>query len=284
MKTTAKSLLKELVDTLNKVYDDAESNAIVKVLLEDIIGVPAHQLPLNPNLELSGDVKQTLSNAISQLRHYEPVQYVTGKCYFYGRKFKVNKDVLIPRPETEELVSLIQNKHKDQPGLKVLDIGTGSGCIAISLAAELPTSVVTAVDISEAALEVAKENAKLNSVILQTQVLDITTQSLSANQYDIIVSNPPYITTSERRLMHENVLAHEPGLALFVPDEDPLKFYTHIAQQGQIALKPNGWIYCEINEHFGGETVVLFNKHGFQNVSLHQDMQGKDRMVSCQKT
>jgi release factor glutamine methyltransferase len=282
VKTTAKSLLKELIESLNEIYDEGESISIGKIILEDIVGIPGHQLPLDPPVDLSTEEEQRLSNAMTRLKEHEPIQYVTGRCYFYGRIFKVNPGVLIPRPETEELVALIVSRHKDQKELKIVDIGTGSGCIAISLAAALPSAEVTAVDISEAALAVAKENAKLNSVYLTTQKLDITTEPLSSAQYDIIVSNPPYITESERILMHENVLEHEPDLALFVPNEDPLRFYAHIAEQGKDALRPNGRIYCEINEHFGAETMGLFEKLGYQNVELHKDMQGKDRMVSCQ--
>ncbi|MEQ9297641.1 MAG: peptide chain release factor N(5)-glutamine methyltransferase [Cyclobacteriaceae bacterium] len=283
MKTTAKSILKEVIESLHETYDEDESSAIGRVIMEDVIGVPAYQLPLNPKVELSDNEETILLNAVARLKNHEPVQYVTGKCHFYGRVFKVNPSVLIPRPETEELVGLVIDRHKDQDDLRVVDIGTGSGCIAISLAAELQTAQVLAVDISDAALAIANENAKLNSVLIKTELLDATSQSLPTAQFDIIVSNPPYITDAERQLMHENVLAHEPGLALFVPNEDPLKFYAHIAQQSQHALAHGGWVYCEINEHFGAETVALFKQHGYQNVELHRDMQGKDRMVSCQK-
>lgn len=275
--------MKEIIESLRETYDEDESAAIGRIIMEDIIGVPPYQLPLNAEVELSDTEETILSEAVARLKNHEPVQYVTGKCHFYGRVFKVNPSVLIPRPETEELIDLVINRHRDQDDLRVVDIGTGSGCIAISLAAELQTAQVLAVDISDTALAIANENARLNSVSLKTKCLDITSQPLPTAQFDIIVSNPPYITDSERRLMHENVLEHEPSLALFVPNEDPLKFYAHIAQQGQHALKDGGWIYCEINEHFGVETVTLFKKYDYQNLALHQDMQGKDRIVSCKK-
>ncbi len=283
MKTTAKSLLTEIVNSLGNIYHSGECLSIGKIIMEDLIGVPSNQLPLNPAIELSEEVEQALSKAIARLKSHEPVQHVTGKCHFFGREFKVNSDVLIPRPETEELVALIVDRHRRAAGLKIVDFGTGSGCIAISLAAALPTSEVTAVDISEAALAVADENAKLNAVNLTTTHLDIASASLAEGHFDIIVSNPPYVTESERKLMHKNVLEHEPDLALFVPKADPLKFYAHIAEQGHHALRHGGWIYCEINEHFGAETVALFKKHNYQKIELHRDMQGKDRMVSCQK-
>ncbi len=282
MKTTAKSLLTEIVNSLGNIYHSGECLSIGKIIMEDLLGVPSNQLPLNPTIELSEEAEQAFSKAIARLKSHEPVQYITGKCHFFGREFKVNPGVLIPRPETEELVALIVDRHRRAAGLKIIDIGTGSGCIAISLAAALPSSEVTAVDISEAALAVAEENAKLNAVNLTTVHLDITCASLAEVHFDIIVSNPPYITDSERNLMHKNVLEHEPDLALFVPNADPLKFYAHIAEQGRHALRRNGWIYCEINEHFGAETVALFKKHNYQKVELLQDMQGKDRMVSCQ--
>lgn len=274
--------MKEIIESLRETYDEDESAAIGRIIMEDIIGVPAYQLPLNAEVELSDYEETILWETVARLKNHEPVQYVTGKCHFYGRVFKVNPSVLIPRPETEELVDLVINRHKDQDDLRVVDIGTGSGCIAISLAAELQTAQVLAVDISDTALAISNENAGLNFVSLKTKLLDITSQPLPTAQFDIIVSNPPYITDSERRLMHENVLEHEPGLALFVPNEDPLKFYAHIAQQGQHALRDGGWIYCEINEHFGAETAALFEKHGYPKVTVHRDMQGKDRIISCQ--
>lgn len=281
MRIAAKILLDEVVGSLTDIYDKPESAAIGKVVLEDLLDVPAHQLPLNPTLDLTESQQQVLDDAITRLRQYEPVQYVTGRCYFYGRRFTVSRDVLIPRPETEELVALIIRQQQGRSALKVADIGTGSGCIAVTLAAELRQSEVTAIDISPKALAVALENAQLNAVALKTELLDICSESLADAAYDLIVSNPPYITLSERRLMHDNVLAHEPGQALFVPDEDPLRFYTHIAEQGLHALRDGGSVYCEINEHFGADTVALFKKHNYQNVELHRDMQGKDRMVSC---
>jgi len=283
VKTSTKTLLTEIDQALDGIYDHGENAAIGKALLEDIIGVPPHQLPLNPELNLSTTTRQLWSEAIDRIKKHEPVQYITGKSYFYGQEFRVTPGVLIPRPETEELVALILQRHGDQSNLTILDIGTGSGCIAVSLASKSIGAKVTAIDISDQALKIAHENANQNNVVLELSLLDIANESLPNDRYDIIVSNPPYITEKEQGLMHKNVLEYEPGLALFVPDDSPLKFYEHIATKGKMAIKKGGWIYCEINEHFGDATVALFENQGYVKVELHQDMQGKDRMLSCQK-
>ncbi|MEM8893833.1 MAG: peptide chain release factor N(5)-glutamine methyltransferase, partial [Bacteroidota bacterium] len=225
MQTTPKAILQDIKSRLSPNYDLNEAEELSKVLLEDIAGIQRHQIPLNPKVELTNDTKSTLSKAAERLLANEPIQYITGKSHFYGLEFKLEPGVLIPRPETEELVDLIIREHKQHKNLVIADIGCGSGCIAISLAPALPNSSITAIDISETALAITAENAVSNKVLINTIRLDILTETLPTNTFDIIVSNPPYITNNERKSMHANVLDHEPELALFVPDDNPLKFY-----------------------------------------------------------
>lgn len=216
--------------------------------------------------------------AFEKLAEGIPVQYVLGRAYFCDHWFSVSPATLIPRPETEELVDWIVSDAVGQE--RILDIGTGSGCIAISLADRLPGAEVSGLDISEAALEVAKDNARSIGVSLRWMHLDILEQ-VPPGKYDIIVSNPPYVTQREKEQMRPNVLDFEPHTALFVPDEDPLLFYERIAVLSSELLAPHGWVYLEINEYLGNEVVSLMEKEGFSHVELRKDFLGKDRFVKC---
>lgn len=220
---------------------------------------------------------EVLTSVITRLVNLEPYQYVFGRAYFYDFELNVSGDVLIPRPETEELVNLIVTDFK---GLspKVIDIGTGSGCIALALAKLLPKASVTALDVSPKALKVAKKNAKELSLDIRFEELDILSESLS-EKYDVIVSNPPYIPLSEKSLMEENVLAHEPHLALFVENENPLIFYKAITLQATRALKSCGSLYFECNEFTADDVKKLLIEEGYENVEIKLDMQGKKRIV-----
>ena len=216
-----------------------------------------------------------------RLERQEPVQYILGQADFCGRTFMVNEHVLIPRPETEELCQWIV------PSKKILDIGTGSGCIAITLAAEMPEAEVTAWDISEEALKVAEENAKRTDVHVKFEQVDIIHLPSSilhqTSSFDLIVSNPPYICNKERETMEANVLEHEPHTALFVPNDDPLLFYRAIAQYGQTALKEGGWLYFEINPLYAESLQDMLSKMSYHDITLNNDQYGKQRMIRAKR-
>ncbi len=239
---------------------------------------------LHPEHRLSESELVLLHQAVKRLLRQEPLQYITGETEFYGLHLLVSPSVLIPRPETEELVDIIvQEKHPEHA--RILDIGTGSGCIALALKKQYPASEVTAVDISEKALSTARSNATKNHLKVQFYTCDILNFSTceKAKEYDVIVSNPPYVTTNDKKLMKSNVLDFEPHLALFVGNNDPLLFYRHIAGFAMQRLKDGGKLYVEINENYGTETVRLFTDHGLKNIKLHTDFQGKNRFVSAVK-
>ncbi len=227
---------------------------------------------------------ERLSHIIERLIKNEPIQYITGQSYFYDREFSVNTDTLIPRPETEELVDLIIKDHKEisERRLEILDIGTGSGCIPIILASHLKHAVLTALDVSQEAIKVAGRNAERYNLNIKFLIEDIRAYE-APGLYDVIVSNPPYIPQTEKSLMHKNVLDHEPGLALFVSDEDPLVFYRSIADFAWIRLKNNGYLYFECNEYNAQEVYAYVEKCDFKNVHLFRDLQGKERIVRAQK-
>jgi len=217
------------------------------------------------------------------LKEYKPIQYILGETEFFGLNFSVNQSVLIPRPETEELVELILKNHSGE-NLKILDIGTGSGCIAISLAKNMPSAKVYAIDISEDALSVAKENATRNQVEIQFFQQDILAElpdNIFNEKLDIIVSNPPYITPIEKYSIHDNVLKYEPHTALFVPQNNPLLFYERIADIGHSLLNKSGFLYFEINALYGKEICQMLQTKGYSNIKLYQDISGKNRMIEA---
>ena len=235
----------------------------------------------NPTVEVDAPLVVALPDVIDKLKQGMPIQYVLGECEFYGHRFLVNSHTLIPRPETEELVQLILQHANPALPLRILDIGTGSGCIAISLKLHLPNAEVTALDVSLPALEIAQDNAKLHAVEVHFEHADILTPSAQQQPFDIIVSNPPYVCLSEQQQMQQNVLAFEPHTALFVDDKTPLLFYEAIARFAKQHLKPEGKLYVEINERFGAATCRLFAEHHLRDIALHKDLFGKDRFVSA---
>jgi release factor glutamine methyltransferase len=277
---------------LSSLYEEQEIESFFYIILEKLHGLKRIDLALNPQTVMDGAHLKQWKNIVSELKKQRPVQYILGETTFYGLLFLVNENTLIPRPETEELVELIiesTNYELRNTKLKVLDIGTGSGCIAISLAKHLPTSEVYAIDVSEEALVTAKKNAELNKVaidFISTNILDVVTLSAVAGldkQFDIIVSNPPYVRNLEKDEIKPNVLEYEPHLALFVDDIDPLLFYRKIAELAIKNLNPNGKLYFEINQYLGKETIKLLEDFGFRNVELKKDIYGNDRIISCDK-
>ena len=266
---------------LEKIYGSDEANALIMILLEHYFSIDRVKIAMEPELRLSESELLTLHFAVKELLKNKPIQYVLGETEFCGMKFFVEEGVLIPRPETEEMVRQLAVGHWPLAA-KILDIGTGSGCIAISLAKLLKDSVVTAVDVSEKALEIAKKNAAENDADVRfvlDDILNPKNPELIDNQYDIIVSNPPYVCDSEKSEMRANVLDFEPSSALFVSDNDPLIFYRKILEFAQKTLKPNGQIWFEINEKLGQEMQNLCLEKGFKNVEIIKDFRGKDRIL-----
>ncbi|WP_111671600.1 peptide chain release factor N(5)-glutamine methyltransferase [Algoriphagus litoralis] len=257
-------------------YESTEAQNLVNWLLEHHLGL--RRVDMMQFLE-EKDLSKELKDDFYRLKTGEPIQYILGKGPFYGREFKVSPATLIPRNETEELVHLILKENKSS-NLRVLDIGTGTGCIPITLDLEMKNSEVFALDISIAALEIAKENAKTLHAKVSFFTCDILSENPELSELDILVSNPPYIPIEEKGQMHANVLDFEPDLALFVSDEDPLIFYQIIAEKGKKLLKSSGRIYFEINERFGPMVSGLLENLGYHNVRIIQDLNGKDRIVS----
>lgn len=272
---------------LEKIYDSNEANALIMILLEHYFNIDRVIIAMEPELRLSESELLTLHFAVKELLKNKPIQYIIGETEFCGLRFMVEDGVLIPRPETEEMVKMIANSvgtRATSVHCSILDIGTGSGCIAISLAKLLKDSTVTAVDVSEKALEIAKKNAEANDVnvnFIKDDILNPKNQELIDNQYDIIVSNPPYVCESEKTEMRANVLDYEPSTALFVPDNDPLIFYRKILELAQKTLKHAGEIWFEINEKFGEEMKNLCFEMGFKNVEILKDFREKDRILKA---
>lgn len=279
MKT--KELHNFIASQLHEIYPINEAGSITALLLDEIFGITRTDLIVNDSWEMTTNQKNKLESSLTRLKSHEPIQYVLGKADFYNRSFQVNQHVLIPRRETEELVDLII-KENDTPHLAILDIGTGSGCIPITLQLELKDAKVDTIDISEAAIEVAQGNAaKLNAEIGCVK-MDALSEWTMANKYDIIVSNPPYVIISKKETMEQHVLAYEPHLALFVENDNPLLFYNVIIERAASLLFPNGKLYFEINEALGKEVKSKMEQKGFHNVRIIKDMQGKDRIVMGQ--
>ncbi len=265
---------------LQPYYPREEVNSFFYQLVEHYLGVERFILVLDPGYRISKEEEQPLFEALAQLRQETPIQYILGKTCFMELVFHVNEQVLIPRPETEELVRWILDDLQEMTASpEILDIGTGSGCIAISLAKYWPAAKVSALDVSPAALETAKENARQNSVVVSFQHADILEDFKARSKWDIIVSNPPYVRLSEKRTMRNNVKLHEPDTALFVPDDHPLLFYEQLARIAAANLKAGGAIYLEINQNLASETRNLLQSHNFFEIELRKDMFGNDRML-----
>lgn len=275
----------QLVTTLSAMYEQREAATIADWVMENITGMRRVDRLIHKDRLLIATQLEQLNSYTQRLLQHEPVQYVLNETWFAGMKFYVDDNVLIPRPETEELVEWIlehiKNNNKSEAGLSIIDIGTGSGCIPISLKNKLSLASVYGVDVSEGALTVARKNAESLHAAIGFLHQDILNDDLWQRipQADIIVSNPPYIKESEAGQMHKNVLQNEPHLALFVPDEDALIFYRKIADMALLRLKPHGALFFEINEVLGKEVCEMLLKKGFVNVALKQDLQQKDRMV-----
>lgn len=271
-----------ITQQLEPVYLENETPPMTDILIEWVTGLDRLQQIAQPKKEITEEQQLLLQEGVTRLLSFEPIQYITGHAWFAGYKFKVGPAVLIPRPETEELVDWILKERPDKESFYVLDIGTGSGCIPVSLKKKRPGWTVSAIDISQEALVIAKENADELGVEVDFKAVDLTDETSwpGLGEIDLLVSNPPYIPWSDWNTLPENVREHEPSEALFVPDTDPLLFYRLIAQLARQQLKKGGAIYLEINETLGVEVVSLFQAQGFTSIELKKDMQGKHRMLS----
>ena len=277
----SKVLFNDLVKAITIDESVDEIQAMVYIVLENTLGVSRTDVLTEKDVSVSSQDEHAIWNAIRRINGQEPIQYVFGWTEFYGRKFNVNPDVLIPRPETEELVSLVKEyiKARNILGPRMLDVGTGSGCIAVTLALEIPGSNVFATDISEKVLETARQNAaELKAVVgfLNHNIID---QDIPVERLDVVISNPPYIPLSEKPSMKNNVIRFEPSLALFVSDADPVVFYGAIAKKAFVSLHSGGLLAVEINERFGSEVASILTDIGFADVRILKDLFNKERIV-----
>lgn len=269
---------------LQGIYDKEEIHSFFYLLCDSFLNYRRFDVSMNHDRLLSKPTMARFDSALARLQAREPIQYILGCTEFYGLPFQVNKHTLIPRPETEELVDWILSNFQNQDAvLDILDIGTGSGCIAVALAKNLPRASISALDISHKAIALAKENAINNQVSVSFSDQDILDTKSLEKKYDVIVSNPPYVRQQEKKAMHTNVLAYEPSNALFVSNEDPLLFYRKIAQLAKVSLKANGWLYFEINEYLPLEMESLLDEIGFMNIEIKNDFRAVPRMIKCQK-
>jgi release factor glutamine methyltransferase len=264
-------------------FSKSEINTFFKLLCEDVIGIKPHQIIINAANKVSDSDLNLFFDAINRLKLNEPIQYIIGYSYFFGNKFKLSPSVLIPRPETEELISWIFAHYKPFEKLKILELGTGSGCIAITLAKHFVNSKVFALDISDHALEVARFNSESNNTNVVFFKADILNLDVFDENYDIIVSNPPYVSESEISKMSPNVIDYEPHLALFVEDSNPLIFYKSIKKIILSNLSPNGHCFLEINESYGDELIQLYEDLSFDSITLKKDIFDKNRMIKIKK-
>lgn len=285
-----KQLVQIFKESLTTIYQEDESQALLLMTLQHLLNYSRADYLLKKELQIADENAAKFLSILEELKTGKPIQYILEEAHFFGLTFKVDESVLIPRPETEELVEWIISvcneivNHKSEI-VNLLDIGTGSGCIAIALKKILPNTKVYALDIAEDTIETAKQNASLNNVEVEFIKDDILTSSVLPipSSISIIVSNPPYIKEDEKPAMHQNVLANEPHRALFVSNENPLIFYEAIANFALKNLENSGLLFFEINEYLGEETVNLLRNKGFKDIELRQDMQGKDRMICCAK-
>lgn len=277
---TIQQSMQEVRESIQDLYPEPEANAIAQLVLEHVLQISRLQMSLNQQQELNKEQQEQIGEAVTRLQQQEPVQYVLGVAHFYDLELQVDERVLIPRPETEELVDLVIKDHRNKAGLQVLDICTGSGCIPVALAANLKSSKMYGLEISAGALEVAKANAEKYNVSVDWLYQDIFDEvPIPDRSLDIITSNPPYVLEEEQALMRRNVLEYEPHLALFVPDTDPLKFYKRIADLGSRLLKRGGKLYFEINERYGKGVCNTLLQAGFAEAEVVQDLFSKDRIV-----
>lgn len=282
--------LKEVRDIFHKeldlVYGKDEVDSFFFILIDSYYHVNRIELALNPEIAINKEEQEHIFKALHDLKKEKPIQYILGETNFFGLPFRVNNEVLIPRPETEELVQWILDSVKKDEELKILDIGTGSGCIAITLAYKIPKGKVFAMDVSTGALKIAEENAKLNNVeivFIEADILSNCSSVFDECKFDVIVSNPPYVRKSEKAEIKNNVLENEPHLALFVDDDDALQFYKSICQFCVDNLKEKGLLFFEINEYLGDQMRELLREGNFNNIELKQDLFGKERMIKATK-
>ena len=276
-------VVNEIRDALRGIYPDSEALALAKMLLVEVSGFTTLELYGGKDKEISVKDRDVLDEMIARLQKNEPIQYIIGIESFGGLTFEVDENVLIPRPETWELVQWIVEDCQSDSSCRILDIGTGSGCIAVSLAERIPQAEVEAWDVSEGALQVAKKNGEKNGVDVCFRQQDVLKAMPGSTRYHVIVSNPPYITEKEKKVMDANVLDWEPSLALFVPDEDPLLFYRKIAQLGLEMLTEDGALYFEINQAYGQETLQMLKELGYTQTELKKDAWNNDRMIKAKR-
>ncbi len=278
-----KDAIRFIIDAAGDIYGTAESESIAFIVL-DFIGFHRKSVLFNPEVVISLENEEFIRKVVKELKSNRPIQYILGETEFYGLKFRVDENVLIPRQETEELVErIIRENTKSNP--VILDLGTGSGCIAVSLAKNIPSSVVIATDLYDSALDIANLNVRLNEVVVTTLIDNMLNSRLDKNlKFDIIVSNPPYVREQEKKLMHPNVLNYEPSAALFVKDDNPLIYYSAIADLAFDKLVSGGSLYVEINELFGTEVALLFKTKGLINPEIISDIHDKDRFIKAART
>lgn len=273
-------------ESLVNIYPKTEITSFLYLLIEEYLGLQRIEFVMQPNFIIQKEKLNLLNEALNKLQKEEPIQYIIGHTEFFGLTFIVNKNTLIPRPETEELVAWVVDeiKHRELKQIKdisVLDIGTGSGCIPISIAKRCKNTTITAIDISKKALQVAKKNAENNSVKIKCIASDILNTTSLEKRYDIIISNPPYVRNSEKKEIENNVLQNEPHIALFVKDSNPLIFYDKIATLSKQHLTKEGLLFFEINQYLGEETKQMLHKKGFKNIEIRKDIFRNNRMIKA---
>lgn len=278
MNITISDTVRYIKNNLRPLYSPSETDQIIYLIFEHLLNYSKIEIHINQNDIITDVISKKIEDILTGLKKHRPIQYILGNAYFYDLSFKVNEHVLIPRQETEELVRWIIDDNKEKK-LNIIDIGTGTGCIAVALAKNIEKSTVFACDKSQKIIDIASENAERNNVAVNFIKKDILNEGEDNIKYDIIVSNPPYVCESEKEMMRPNVLEYEPHSALFVSDEDPLLFYRKIAMFGLKNLKKPGAIYFEINERYGNNVVDLLNLLNYSKVELRQDINRKDRMV-----
>lgn len=275
---SSKKLLQHIIDEIHLEESSQEVSSIAHLILEHVFSINKTEIILDRSVNFTNAKSKELKGVIKRINTNEPVQYILGETEFYGRKFKVNTSVLIPRGETEELVALIIKENTGKK-IKFLDIGTGTGCIPITLLKELKGSRAFAIDFDPRVMKTARQNVLLHDVQVEFMLMDILNEPIPVSFFDVIVSNPPYITESEKVQMKNNVLMYEPAMALFVKDSDPLLFYRRIAEQAKMVLKEHGSLYFEINERFGEDLKALLEVMDYSNVEIIQDLHGKNRVI-----
>lgn len=280
---TVKECIGDIRKRLAPLFGEGEAKAMIRLIFHSLKGWNVTDIIIHEGDEVSEYISGKIEGIVGRLMKTEPIQYILGEAYFYGMNLDVDRSTLIPRPETEELVDMIVKEWSGRPDLRVLDIGTGSGAIAIALSRHLPFSQVEAIDISPEALKVAERNAVKLKARIRFINDDIFCYSPQPSSLDIIVSNPPYIDESEKAEMESNVLDYEPHTALFVPDVTPLIFYSRIAEIASTALAEGGMLYFEINPRHAGELLTMIRNEGFINVESHRDIHGKERFISAKK-